>query len=1050
MFRFFAHLAVTRPVLTSMLVAVCVFLGGFSYLAIALDLFPGVDFPFITVTTVYPGAGPEEVETEITEPIEDVISTIANLESLISFSQENVSTVLVEFDYDVEADLAAIDVKDKVDAIRATLPSDAEAPTILKLDINAMPIMDVTISGPQALEALTDFADDVVSERLARVAGVASVSMTGGREREVAVLVHPDRLRAYGLSIIDVAAMVGSENMNIPAGRVTEPDAEFSIRVVGEYGSLSDLEALPLFLPEGGRIRLAEVATVREGFADVREIARYNGQQTLSLSVSKQSDANTVATAAGVFEAVDELRAQLPPGATMEIARDASEFIRDAVQDIFRNILIGIALTTLVLFLFLHSWRGTVVAAVAMPATIVATFLAIDQAGFTINIMTLMALGITVGILVTNTIVVLESVYRHLDQGESPKKAAEVGTTEVAIAVAASALTNVVVFTPIAFMQGIIGQFFIQFGLTVVFATLFSVLISFTLTPMLAAKVLRTYETKHEETEGILAGFWRAFDNAYAGLEQDYRRALAWVLATPRHGWSVIGGTGFLVVLAMLVQGAFVGGEFMPQQDEGLALVSLELPPGTPPDRTSRTAEAAEAALRDFPEITSILTQIGGASGAFMGGSAGDVNVARLQVTVESDQPTQAIFPRIRETMAMIPDADVTVTLTQSSGPGGGDAPLQILIKGPERTRLEDLASEATDVVAAIPGLVDVRNSIDDPRREILFEPQREVLSEHGLTMGAVGGSLRASIEGMIPGVYREAGDERDIRVRLTEDSRNRVSELGSMQVHTPNGMVPISALGTITEQGGETTIQRDEKQRTVQIDAFIASGNLAALAQEIQLGLDGMGFPPGYGYEITGEFEIFQESLIEMLKALVIAIVLTYIVLAMILESYVHPITIMLTLPLGFVGAVLALFLARSSLNIFSMMALIMLVGIVVNNAILILDYTHQLREKGKAAIEALLEAAPVRLRPIIMTNVAIAIALLPQAMGSGAGSFYRIPMAIVTIGGVLVAALFTLFLIPVIYTKLDRFSAASIRQRRGDTGEHAVPATVVLPQEG
>lgn len=1045
MFRFFAHLAVARPVFTSMLVAVFVFLGAFSYLAIPLDLFPTVDFPIVTVTTIYPGAGPEEVETEITEPIEDAISTIANLESLSSFSQENVSTVIVEFDFDVDADLAAIEVKDKVDAIRARFPSDAEPPTILKLDINAMPIMDVTISGPQALEALTDFADDVVRERLARVEGVASVTLTGGLEREIEVLVHPDRLRAYGLSITELAALVGGENITIPAGRVTEPDAEFSVRVVGEYASIADIQNLPLFLPQGGRIRLAEVATVREGFADVREIARYNGQPALSLSIQKQSGANTVAAAAGVFEAVDELRAQLPAGAVMEIVRDASEFIRDAVRDIFKNILIGMALTTAVLFLFLHSWRGTVVAAIAMPATIIATFLAIDQAGFTINIMTLMALGITVGILVTNTIVVLESIYRHLDQGESPNKAAELGTTEVAVAVAASALTNVVVFTPIAFMQGIIGQFFVSFGLTVVFATLVSVLISFTLTPMLAAKLLRTSETKLEETEGLLAGFWRAFDRGYASLQEDYRSALGWVLAQPSHGWAVIGGTGVLVVLALVVQVVFVGGEFMPEQDEGLALITLEFPPGTPPERSSQAAARAESLLAEIPEITTTLTQIGGQSRTFGGGSVSEVNLAQIQVTVESELPTTEIIPQFREKMAAIPDADVTVTLAQSSGPGG-DAPLMVLVKGPERRRLEALAQEVTAVVAAIPGLVDVRNNIQNPRREMVFRPNRDVLADHGLTVFAVGGTLRASIQGVVPGVYREAGDERDIRVRLTEESRNRTAELGSMQVRSRAGMVPLSSLGDVEEQAGETTIQRNEKQRAVQIDAYIGSGSLTQLANEIQLGLDEIGFPPGYSYEITGEFEMFQESLTEMLKALVMAIVLTYILLAMILESYVHPFTIMLTLPLGFVGAVFSLFLARASLNIFSMMAIIMLVGIVVNNAILILDYTHQLREKGVGVIEALMQAAPIRLRPIVMTNIAIAMALLPQAMGSGAGSFYRIPMAVVTIGGVLVAAVFTLFLIPVFYIKLDRFAAASVRSRREARKEMKQQAAVIL----
>ncbi|UCD25295.1 MAG: efflux RND transporter permease subunit, partial [Gemmatimonadota bacterium] len=559
--------------------------------------------------------------------------------------------------------------------------------------------------------------------------------------------------------------------------------------------------------------------------------------------------------------------------------------------------------------------------------------------------------------------------------------------------------------------------------------------------------------TKLEETEGLLAGFWRAFDRGYESVRDDYRAALGWVLAKPSHGWAVIGGTGVLVVLALMVQVAFVGGEFMPEQDEGLALITLEFPPGTPPEGTSMSAVRAESLLAEIPEVSSVLTQIGGQSRTFGGGSVSEVNLAQIQVTVESDLPTNELIPRLREEMAAIPDADVTVTLTQSSGPSGG-APLMILIKGPERRRLEALASEATTVIAAIPGLVDVRNSIEEPRPEWVFRPNRDVMADHGLTVFAVGGTLRASIEGVVPGVYRESGDERDIRVRLTEESRNRTAELGSMQVRSRSGMVPVGSLGDVEEQPGETTIQRDEKQRTVQIDAYIGGGNLAALANEIQLGLDALGFPPGYSYEITGDFEMFEESLTEMLKALVMAIVLTYIVLAMILESYVHPFTIMLTLPLGFVGAVFSLFLAGASLNIFSMMAIIMLVGIVVNNAILILDYTHQLREGGMGIKEALLEAAPIRLRPIVMTNIAIAIALLPQAMGSGAGSFYRIPMAVVTIGGVLVAAVFTLFLIPVIYTKLDKFAAASVRSRRQARKEKkeriAAAAPEVSPQEG
>ncbi|NJD19413.1 MAG: efflux RND transporter permease subunit [Gemmatimonadetes bacterium] len=1033
MIRFFARLAVTRPVLTAMIVMSLVILGAFSYLRLGVDLIPGIEFPVVTVVTAYPGAGPEEVENEVTEPIEDAISTLANLESLLSYSQDNVSIVIIEFAYGVSADLVAIDVKDKVDAIRADLPDDVQPSTIQKLDIGAMPIMELALSGPQSLATLYDIADQTLRDRLSQVDGVASVSVIGGREREVEARVHPDRLRAYGLAINDVAALIGAGSMTIPAGRVTQPDAEFAVRVVGEYASIAEIESLPVPLSGGGRVRLGDLATVVSGFEDQREMARFNGQPTVTISLQKRSDGNTVAAADGVFAVLDELRAQLPPGAELRVARDYSKFIRDSIRDTVWGIVIGIGLTTLVLFLFLHSWRGTVVAGVAMPATIVATFLAVDQLGFTINVMTLMGVGITVGILVTNTIVVLESIYRHLDMGADPRAAAEEGTTEVGVAVFASALTNVVVFTPIAFMQGIIGQFFFAFGLTVVYATLISVLISFTLAPKLAAKLLRTHETRLEEEEGRLSALWKRFDRGYDALEADYRRALGWILATPGHSWAVVGATAAVVAVAGFIQFAFVGGEFMPAQDEGILDVTLELPPGTPIERTAAVAERAERLLDQLPEVTDVLMTIGSGGGGFMS-VAGGVNQASLTLTVESELPTESFLPRVRELLASLPDAKITAALGQSMGGGAGEAPLQVLVKGPDQAQLEELGRRATEVVNAVPGLVDVEITIEDPRPEVVMRPRREILTEYGLTVAQVGGSLRTSIEGATAGVYREDGEERNIRVRLAETSRDQVDQLGDLQIRTHAGMVPTATLGALGVEGGENTILRDQKQRTVQINAQIGSGSLTGLAAQIQSGLDSMAFPPGYSYEITGEFEIFQESLTEMGKALVLAIVLTYVVLAMIMESYVHPVTIMATLPLGAVGSALAFFLTGNRLNIFSMMALIMLVGIVVNNAILILDYAQILRSRGMSLHDAILEAATARLRPIVMTNVATAIALVPQALATGSGSFFQVPMAVVTIGGVLGAAVFTMFLIPVIYVAFDRFTTAGHQEAKAE----------------
>jgi hydrophobic/amphiphilic exporter-1 (mainly G- bacteria), HAE1 family len=1047
MFDFLPTLAVRRPVLTTMLVAVCVVMGFFGFTRMNTDLFPEIEFPVISIVTVYPGAGPEEIELQVTDRIEEAVSTLAGVDDLLSFSQQNVSMVIVQFDLGVDVDQAAIDARDRVDAARGLLPTAVETPIVQKFDIGALPILNLALSGPQGVDALYEMADREFRERFSRVAGVAGVQIVGGRTREVEVLVSPQRLQAYGVTLGDIVDLIRAENLSVPSGRITEATADVPVRVVGEYQAIAEIEELRLFVFDGQVVRLGDLAVVREGFEDTRQVARYNGEPAVSIAIQKRSDANTVLTAAGVRHEVARIQETLPPGMQITVVRDASEFIQDSINDVLRNLLIGIILTTAVLFLFLHSWRGTVIAAAAMPVTVISTFLLMDRAGFTLNVMTLMALGITVGILVTNTIVVLESIYRHLDAGESPAEAARRGTSEVAVAVAASTLTNLVVFTPIAFMEGIIGQFFYAFGLTVVFATLFSIFISFTLAPLLAARLLRTHETELEETEGRLAPLWRRWDAGYAGVEAAYRDALGWALARPRNGWVVIGGIFLASLASVFVAANFVGGEFMPQGEEGAIGVELELPSGSPLDRTSFVAAQAEAIIAELSDVEAILTTISAAGDDLMS-MGGGANRASILVTLHGRaRSPDAVLADLRPRLADLPDAEITATATDPGAIGpGGQAPIQIQISGPDYTILRELSERVTRGLAALPQLTDVTNSVEAPRAELVFRPDRAALADFGLTVGQVGQALRASIEGAPSGVFRgEIGRERDIRVRLAEDARQRVDQVGEMQVRTMRGSVPIASLGEIVELTSPTAIQRVDRTRTIEVGAHLGQASLTDAVAAINARMEAAPLPPGYSYRITGEFEYFSDALGTMFVALLLAITLTYIVLAMILESFVHPITIMLTLPLGAVGAFLGLFLWGASMNIFSMMAIIMLVGIVVNNAILILDYAAQLRRRGVGMIDALLEAAPARLRPIIMTNIAIIFALLPQAVAVGAGAAFRVPMAVVTIGGVALSAVFTLFLIPVIYTKLDRFSPTS--EWAAQPGEEAAAAPTPAP---
>jgi hydrophobic/amphiphilic exporter-1 (mainly G- bacteria), HAE1 family len=1055
MFDFLPRLAVERPVLTTMLVVVSLVLGIFSFSRLQTDLFPEVEFPVVSVSTVYPGAGPEEIETQVTDRLEEAISTLAGIETLRSFSQENVSIVVVQFDLGVDPDQAAIDVRDRIEMVRGLLPGEVESPTVQKFDIGAMPIMDLAISGPQGADALFEFADEELRERFSRVPGVAGVQIVGGRAREVEVLVSPERLQAYGATLPEIVNLIQAENVSVPSGRISEERADVPVRVLGEYRSVAEIEDLRLMLAGGGVVRLGDIATVREGFEDANQLARLDGEPAVSIGIQQRSGANPVNTAAGIRAEIDRISQNLPAGTQLTIVRDGSAFIQDSINDVLVNLLIGILLTTLVLFLFLHSWRGTIIAAAAMPVTIISTFLLMDIAGFTLNVMTLMALSITVGILVTNTIVVLENIYRHLDLGEDPKGAARRGTAEIGVAVAASTLTNLVVFTPIAFMEGIVGQFFYAFGLTVVFATLFSIFISFTLAPLLAARLLRTYETEIDEREGRLAPLWRRWDAGYREVERSYHAALEWALTRPRNGWIIIASIFALSLASLFVAGRFVGGEFIPSSDEGAIRVELELPSGTPLERTSEVAMRAERLIAGIEGVESMLTTISGGGGDGFMSVAGGANVAQILVTLrQGGRTSDQVIRELRPALAGLPDASVTAVPTDPSAMGGTQAPIQLQISGPDYGTLRQLADVVTAALLEVPQLSDVNNTLEVPRTEIVFRPDRAALADHGLTVGQVGQVVRSSIAGTVAGVYRgEVGRERDIRVRLAEDARQRTAQIGQIQVRSPRGPVAIASLGQLSEIQGATAIQRVDRVRTVEIEAQIGQGALTDAVGAIERRMEATPLPPGYEWRIGGEFEQFGDALGAVIVALILAITLTYIVLAMILESFVHPFTIMLTLPLGAVGAFLALFLWGASINIFSMMAIVMLVGIVVNNAILILDYTAQLRARGLGIVEALLEAAPARLRPIVMSNIAIVFALIPQAVGGGAGANFRVPMAVVTIGGVLLSAVFTLFLIPVIYTKLDRFSLkasasehepgerAVTRERPGFGGGEAVP---------
>jgi len=1036
-------------------------IGLYSLTDLGIDMFPEIEFPFVSVMTLYPGAGPEEIETLITKPIEEEVGAINGVKTIQSVSQEGISFVFVEFQMNVSVDIAGIDVKEKVDAIRYQLPSDIEPPAVSKFDINSFAIMNLAISSPRPAEEVFKTTEDVIKPELAKIQGLANIGLVGGKKREIHIEADKNALAARGLSLANIIMAVQMENLNVPGGRIVEGRKEYSIRMNGEFDSVESIRQLKLQVPEGPPVRLSDVAKVYDDFEEQRELARFNNVSSVGVDLIKRSDANTVQVANEVKKTIERLSALLPEDYSIDVARDRSVSIQESVDDVTSNIVIGILLTALVLMLFLQSWEGTVIAAISMPLSIVSTFTLLKFMGFTLNMMSLMGLAISIGIFVANSIVVLENIERYKALGKSVKDAAAKGTSEIAIAVAASTLTNVVVFTPIAFMSGITGQFFRQFGLTVTFATLFSLIISFTLVPMMASMRIKTgvyvffgavtlfltYISLGAIVTGILVvalflffimeklGYKQKavakWDKFYNDLAMSYRNTLSWAVS---HRKTVVFTIVGLFVLTLPLTG-FLGSEFMPGSDLGSFAISLEMPSGATMEETDRALRTIEEIAGQEPEIKSIYSALGKSeSGDWSISSGVNLGVAVIQL-VDKDQreaSTDDIITRLRPKLAGIPSAKLILAPIQFMG-GGAEGDLQIEVSGPDMNELATLSEQVAEIVKQTPGLVDVNTSFRLGKPELNLIPRRNEIEDVGMNVAQVAMSLRNMIEGEVAGKLREGGDEYDIRVRLSQRDRNSIHRVGDYLVTTQNGPVPIARLAKMEFSEGPTSISRKNKQRLVMVSANTVGTSLGQAQAAIEEKLKDLEIKPGYRVFFGGWSEHMGEAFMELLKAFLLATVLTYMLMAAIMESYKNPFIIILTLPLAIIGVVLALLITNQTLSIMSLMAVVMLVGIVVNNGILLIDYITVLRREGKGLREAIIEACPVRLRPIIMTNLAAIIAMVPSAIGLGSGGEMRASMAIVSIGGLITSTIFTLYLIPIIYASFEGIRKLEKAEKQG-----------------
>ncbi|MBW2731128.1 MAG: efflux RND transporter permease subunit [Deltaproteobacteria bacterium] len=1013
-----ADISIRRPVLAIVMSATLLVFGIFAYPRVGVDLFPNVEFPVITITAIYPGASPENVETKVVDKIEEAVNSITGIKVLRSVSMENLGQVVVQFKLERNADQAIQDVRDRLSGVMRELPKDLEAPVVQKFDVGAAPVLSLVVSGKLSPRELTRVAEDVVKQKLQTARGVGTIDVVGGRKREFHVWLDPQRLEARHITVFEVMQALGAQNIEFPGGRLNVGNLEFVVKTRGEVHSAKELSEIIITSAGGSPLRIGDVARVEDGEREARSYSALNGVSAVSLVVRKQSGANTVAMAQAVRSELEKLKKAVPKGVNLAIAIDNSTFIEHTINDVKFDLLLGGILAVVIILFFLHDLRATLISALALPTSVIATFAFVNIMGFTFNQMTMLALTLSIGILIDDAIVVIEAIHRHVARGLTPMEAAKVATREIGLAVMATTAAIIAVFVPVAFMQGIIGRFFYQFGLTVAFAVSVSLFVAFTLTPALAARTLKKVHSR-----GWLT---RVIDAMLKRVEDVYRRLLA--LALRQRAVTVAIGVATLVGSVALLR--MVPVEFLPPEDRGEFMVRVEMPPGTDLPTTRRYVEKLSKDLRQVPGVRMAFSTIGA-------GAAQEVNKAEIQINLipvrKRTFSQEEMMAHMRILLKRHPGAtNSSVEKIDAMGGGSGfrQQAVQFNIRGNDYEELQKAAATLAKELRRKGGYVDIDTTYRGGKPELRVEIDRERAADFGVPIQAIAATLRAFIAGDKVTEISTSGDRFDVRVRLPEAARRRgENAITSLRVRSASGrLVPLSAMVKVHRGSGPSTIERQNRQRQVTVLANLEGKPLGLAVTEVDK-LAAAKVPTHLTSDWTGMAEVMIESFGHMVLALILAIIIIYLILAAQFESFVHPFTIMLSLPLSLIGAFGALALSGMTLNIFSMIGVIMLMGLVTKNAILLVDYANHLRrEQDMSAHEALLEAGPVRLRPILMTTAAMIGGMLPVALAFSAGGEQRAPMAMVVIGGLVTSTILTLVVVPVVYSL---FESLAVRLR-------------------
>lgn len=997
-----SNFAISRAVTTTMLILLIVIIGLVAFSNLKIDLYPDITFPGAAVVTTYEGVGSEEIENLLTRPLESAIATVEGVKSINSVSSMGQSTIVAEFNWGTDMDFAVQNLREQTDLINsAVLPDAADSPLIFKFDPAMFPIMIYGLSSDNLeLYQLKKEVEDTIAPELERLPGVAQVNVQGGLEREIIVSLSREKLNFYNLDLNTVNNILLNENLNISAGEIKQGNKDLLVRAVGKFESLEDIRNINIPVGNSGKLKLGEIGEVRDGFADPVTISRSNQKDSVILYIQKQADANTVEVANSVRNQMENIRNDYP-GLNFFLGMDQSEFIQNAIDNVSQNALLGGLLAVIILFLFLRNIRSTIIIATAIPVSIIATFVLMYFAEINLNIISLGGLALGVGMLVDNAIVVLENIYRYRTMGEGRIESAKEGSSEVGMAITASTMTTVVVFMPVLFVEGLAARLFKDLAFTVAFSLLASLLVALTLIPMLASKILKISEKefKRQQKEGRIISLYRFF----------LRKAL-------KHRWIVV-----LILIISLI-GSFlllpqIGFEFMPAADQGSFAISYTLPVGTSLSESNKAAVEIESLLAEIPEVGIIMTTVGTPDmmQGISSSNSGSINVDLIDLS-ERDRSIDQVMEEIREKVN-IPDLQLTVA--SQSGMGGQEKPVNIKIKGNDLEILKEYSALVVKEIEDVRGLREIEDSFEAGRPELQVKINRAIASEFSVNLRQLASTVRNAISGTTVSKYEVEGEEYDIRVRVDEKDFNSLNQLINLNIINNQGIkIPLQRLAEFELIEGPAEILRINQQRYAEITADLFNRDLGSVMTDIRTNLSDFELPAGYEISYEGQFEDLNESFTALGYAFLLSVILIYMVMASQFESLIHPFIIMFTIPLAVIGVIFAMYITSNVISVASLIGLITLAGIVVNNAIVMVDYINHLRREGSSKLEAIISSGTVRFRPIMMTALTTILALLPITIGIGEGSELSQPIGMVIVSGLSFATFLTLFIIPIFYS--------------------------------